>query len=74
MGKPVILVNSVTHAIRGQKLLSQYGISSNIVRNIAHNATRGCGFGLSVWADPLMVQNILMRGGIKVLDIVEVDL
>ncbi len=74
MGKPVILVNSVTHAVRGQKLLSQYGISSDIVRNITHNATNGCGYGLAFRADPLMVQNILMRGGIKILDILEVEI
>ena len=73
MGKPVILVNSVTHAVRGQKLLSQYGISSIIVQNIRHNATRGCGYGLTFRADPLVVQNILMRGGIKILDVFEAD-
>ncbi len=74
MGKPVILVNSITHAVRGQKLLSQYGISSNIIQNIKHSSTRGCGYGLAVCADPLMVQTILMRGGIKTLDILEVEL
>ncbi len=73
MKKPVILVNSVTHAVKGQKLLLGYGISSNIVRNIKKGNTSGCGYGLSLRSDPLEAQNILMKEGIKVLDIVEIE-
>lgn len=73
MPRPAVLVNSVTYAVKAQKLLQQYGISSKIIRNVAHQATSGCGYGLAISSDPMMAQNILMRNGIKVLDIVEIE-
>lgn len=73
MVKPVILVNSITHAMKGQKVLLSYGISSNIVRNLKNVTVRGCGYGLALRSDPLTAQNILMKEGIKVVDIVEAE-
>ena len=67
MSGPVLLVNSVTFAMKGQELLKMHGISSRIIRNIEYKAIGGCGYGLLIASDPLVAQNILMRGGIKVI-------
>lgn len=45
MGKPVIMLNSVTLAMKGQRLLRQSGIHSDIER--IHNP-EGCSYGLKV--------------------------
>lgn len=73
MKQSVILLNSVTHAVRGQQLLAAQGISSHIVRNAYHTATSGCGYGLAVGAPPQVARNILLRAGIQVVDVREVD-
>jgi len=73
MSKPVLLVNSVTFAMKGQELLKQYGISSRIIRNADFKAFGGCGYGLLTSVDPLVAQNILMRGGIKVIKVVNAE-
>ncbi len=71
MSKPVLLVNSVTFAIKGQELLKKYGISSRIIRNADFKAIGGCGYGLMVFSDPMIAQNILMKGGVKVIRMVQ---
>ena len=71
MGKNLILVNSITSASKGKKLLAENGISANVVRNTFHDSSNGCGYALSVRVDALTAQSILMQGGIKVIDIIE---
>lgn len=73
MLRPVILVKSVTYAAKAQRLLQQYGISSQIIRNATHHRTGGCGYGLSVSTDPMAARNILVNNGIAVIDIVEIE-
>ncbi len=71
MSKPVLLVNSVTFALKGQELLMKYGISSRVMRSAEFKAISGCGYGIVPFADPFVAQNILMRGGVKVVHIVQ---
>ena len=73
MSKPVLLVNSVTFAIKGQELLKKHGISSRIIRNSEFKAIGGCGYGIAPFSDPLIAQNIPMRGGVKVIRIVQAE-
>ena len=73
MSKPVLLVNSVTFAIKGQELLKKHGISSRIIRNSEFKAIGGCGYGIAPFSDPLIAQNILMLGGVKVIRIVQAE-
>ncbi len=71
MHNTLILVNSITHASHGKKVLAKQGIPSNIVRNLSREPAVGCGYALSVRADALVVQGILMQAGIKVIGIME---
>lgn len=71
MGKPIIVVSSLTYAIRGQKVLERYGIQSHIERNARTAGSHGCGYGLRVRGNAATAQAALIQSGIKVLDILE---
>ncbi len=43
-GQSVLVVRSVTSAMRGQKLLESSGISAYVQRNTAPNSNQGCGY------------------------------
>lgn len=65
----VLVVRSVTSAMKGQKLLEQNGISAYVERNTAPNSRQGCGYGLksaATWPPP---PGILSAAGIKVSEI-----
>ena len=47
MGKPVILLSSVTYAMKGRELLYRQGIRSSVER-IPPSGRTGCGYGLYV--------------------------
>ncbi|MBP1559421.1 MAG: DUF3343 domain-containing protein [Oscillospiraceae bacterium] len=73
MSKPVLLVNSVTFAVKGQDLLKKHGIPSRIVRNADFKAVGGCGYGIMPFGDPQTARNILARGGVKVLGVTQAE-
>lgn len=64
MGKPVILVGSVTYAMKGRELLSKQGIRAYVER-IPGGA--GCGYGLYVPRDTEEAARILGENGVKIL-------
>lgn len=72
MGKPMLVVSSITYAMRGQKLLENHGIPSHIERDIKALAKYGCGYGLrvSVGSDQT-AKEILSSNGIKVLAVID---
>ena len=70
MTRSTLLVRSVTDAVKGQQVLSRFGISAQIVRNAHHTSAGGCGYGLAVDCNPVMAQNRLQYAGIGVLGIV----
>ena len=72
MQQPIILVQSVTQAVRGQQVLAAQGIPSHIVRNAYHSATSGCGYGLAVNGSIPRARSILVRAGVRVIDREEV--
>lgn len=47
MGKPVILLSSVTYAMKGRDLLLRQGLRAYVER-IPPSNTSGCGYGLYV--------------------------
>lgn len=73
MRRPVLLVSSVTHAFKGQELLKQRGIPSHIIRNAEFKALGSCGYAVVPYADPVAAQNILNRGGVRVLRILDAE-
>ena len=63
----VLVVRSVTSAMKGQKLLEQNGISAYVERNTAPNSRQGC--GLKIRGDVAAAAGILSAAGIKVSEI-----
>lgn len=66
MGKPVILLSSVTYAMKGRDLLLRQGIRTYVERIPPDNAS-GCGYGLYVPRGADEAQRILSENGIKIL-------
>ena len=48
MRRKLIIVKSITHAMRGQSLLNSYNIKNTMERNIYAVEKYGCGYGLRV--------------------------
>ncbi|MEF9984212.1 MAG: putative Se/S carrier-like protein [Oscillospiraceae bacterium] len=66
----IIIVKSITHAMKGQKLLSNNRISSSLERNAKAVGLYGCGYGLRVSVkDVDRAVQILNASGIKITDI-----
>ncbi len=64
-GQSVLVVRSVTSAMRGQKLLESSGISAYVQRN----SNQGCGYGIRISGDVSKAAGILAGAGIKVVEI-----
>ncbi len=70
--KKVIVLSSITYALKGQELLKNNGIYSNIVRSKAVRNLRGCGYGLSFdIALTEKAQGLLIKAGIPIIGSVE---
>ena len=62
----MLVVRSVTNAIKGQKILETNGISAYVQRSAGN---QGCGYALKVFCDPRMAASLLQNAGIKVAEI-----
>ena len=66
--KKIIVLSSITYALKAQELLKTNGIYANITRSKSVRNIRGCGYGLSF--DNLLadkVNQILITAGIPIL-------
>lgn len=72
LGKPLIVVSSVTYAMRGRELLTQRGFRTFTVR-IPRTAESGCGYGLYVPQGADEAERVLRENNIKVLGRTEWD-
>lgn len=61
----VLVVRSVTNAMRGQKILEQNGIDSYVKRSDP-SAREGCGYALSVDGDVNRALALLENAGIQI--------
>ncbi len=66
MEKPLIIMSSVTNAMRGKELLRKYGIYSEIERVPKNKLRQGCGYGLYVRNNIDEAEGLLRQNGIKV--------
>lgn len=66
MGKPVILVSSVTYAMKGRDLLFRRGIRA-FVERIPPSSQSGCGYGIYVPQGVEEAEGILRENHIKIL-------
>ncbi len=66
--KKVIVLSSITYALKAQELLKNNGIYSNLTRSKAVRSVRGCGYGIS-FDEALLAksQEILIKSGIPII-------
>lgn len=62
----VFPVGSLTHALRGQKLLERYGYSAWASRD-HHPSRHGCGYQLTVKGDAQQARQLLLAHGIRLV-------
>ena len=66
--KKIIVLSSVTYALKAQELLKSNGIYANLTRSRAVKNVRGCGYGISFdHALYEKAQNLLNDSGIPTL-------
>ncbi len=66
MEKPLIMVSSVTYAMKGKQILNNYGIRSEIERTPKRDTKNGCGYSLYVPKNTDEAEKILKENNIKV--------
>lgn len=67
--KSLLVVRSVTDAMRGQKLLERHGITAVAERNTAQRGGQSCGYALRVTGNANDAVGILAGAGISVTEI-----
>ena len=72
MGKPLIVVSSVTYAMKGRDLLFRHGIRGYVER-IPKMGETGCGYGIYVPRGADAAERILRENRIRVLGRMEQD-
>ena len=72
MGKPLIVVSSVTYAMKGRDLLFRHGIRGYVER-IPKTGETGCGYGIYVPRGADAAERILRENRIRVLVRMEQD-
>lgn len=67
MDRPLIMLSSVTHAMRAKQLLVKNGIVADIVRTPKTPQNRSCGYSVFVPRRTDEAEEILKRNGFKIL-------
>jgi hypothetical protein len=67
VGKPMIMLSSITYAMKSRDILFQYNIKSYIERTQYGTANSGCGYSIYVPNKTDEAEKILTDLGIKVL-------
>jgi hypothetical protein len=73
VGKPLIMFNSITYAMKSRDVLLQYGIKSTVERTPRGTENAGCGYSIYVPNKTDEAENILIGRGIKILGRAERD-
>ena len=67
MNKQLIMVSSITYAIKGRDILRQRGMKAYIERTPGGKDRAGCGYSIYVDSNTDMAEDILRQSGIKIL-------
>lgn len=67
VGKPLIMVSSVTYALKGKEILNRKGFTADLVRTPKHKNIGGCGYSIYVPKNTDKAEEILKESGIKVI-------
>lgn len=65
--KCILVLSSVTYAMKAVRILSQQGIYSSVVKTPEVIKVRGCGYGVLSNADCEKVKPLLTEAGISVI-------
>ena len=66
---PLLVVRSITNAMRGQKILEQNRIPAYVQRNTLPSSKQGCGYALKITGSVEKAVNLLAAADIKVTEI-----
>lgn len=66
MGKPLIMMTSITYALKGRQILTSHGIRSEIERTPKRGENHSCGYSLYVPQRTDEAEKILRDNGIKI--------
>jgi hypothetical protein len=69
----VLVLSSVTYAMKAGRLLASEGISSSPVKTGEVKKVRGCGYGLAVYGDCARARTVIESSGIKILGVTGVN-
>ena len=72
MGKPLIMVSSVTYAMKARELLLRHGIRGYVQR-VPRTAETGCGYGVYVPNGADTAERILRENNFRILGRLEQD-
>ena len=67
MGKPLIIVSSITYAMKGRELLAKNGIAAYIERVPKLERNGGCGYGLHIPKQINEAENLLRSYGVRIV-------
>lgn len=71
MEKTLIIVSSITYAIRGRDILTSNGYRAYIANTPGHLDKMGCSYSIAVTGNADLAEKILRENGIKVLGRIE---
>ena len=68
----ILVLTSVTYAMKAKELLGKHQIPSSLTREAAIRKIRSCGYGVKVGeADALRAEEVLQEANIRILGIAE---
>lgn len=67
MKRDLIIVSSITYAMKGKELLQKHGFQAYIARLPQKEEGTGCGYCVYVSRDTDLAEKILRNGGIRIL-------
>lgn len=68
----IIVLSSVTYAMKARDLLAEHGIRSELTRSAAIRKVRGCGYGLRIRTrDRESAELFLIQAGINILGVTQ---
>jgi len=67
VGQYLIMVSSITQAIKGRDLLRSTGRKAYIEKTPSHLDTHGCGYSIIVYEQPENLLGLLKNSGIRII-------
>ena len=67
MGQHLIMVSSITQAIKGRDLLRSKGIKAYIEKTPGHLDSHGCGYSIIVYEQPEAFVPMLKSNGVRII-------